>query len=407
MSNEVDANGKKDPQLTGHISSETLDALSDDVGSLWFSSSHRISVLNEPPSALTFLRDHVSVSRPCIIRNCIHSSDDAGRPLILTLDDLVSICSDCGKDDIELTVDVTPDGHGDCVRTVREGSSDERKRFFVKPEERTMSILQFREELRCGRDTYDDKRCGERGGCRTSIERDADGLAVHTLSNSEGENHHSDSKVPVLYYSRQNDCLRTELASLFELNLFPRSFGFAEDAFGTGPPDAVNLWIGDERAVSSMHKDHYENLFYVLSGEKIFTLCPPADAPFLHEGEFESGTFRCVKEGKWVVDPDYGINEDERGDTTNNNQRVRWIESDVERPGAFEQYPHLRKAHPIQIRVRQGEMLYLPALWYHRVTQSCKTVGLNYWFEMRFDSPSWCYFNMMQHMKVGNGSAAG
>jgi hypothetical protein len=56
---------------------------------------------------------------------------------------------------------------------------------------------------------------------------------------------------------------------------------WAEQAFGTGPPDAVNIWIGDERAHSSLHKDPYENLFYVASGEKIFTLYPPSDAAFL------------------------------------------------------------------------------------------------------------------------------
>ena len=80
--------------------------------------------------------------------------------------------------------------------------------------------------------------------------------------------------------SIQNDCLRTEFS--FLQDCFPSTFTWAQDAFGTGPPDAVNLWIGNERAISSMHKDHYENLFYVLSGEKIFTLCPPADVVFLY-----------------------------------------------------------------------------------------------------------------------------
>ncbi len=31
----------------------------------------------------------------------------------------------------------------------------------------------------------------------------------------------------------------------------------------------INLWIGDERAVSSAHKDNYENMYCVVVGEKV------------------------------------------------------------------------------------------------------------------------------------------
>jgi len=33
-------------------------------------------------------------------------------------------------------------------------------------------------------------------------------------------------------------------------------FIYATQVFG-GPPEAINLWIGDERSVTSFHKDHY------------------------------------------------------------------------------------------------------------------------------------------------------
>lgn len=33
----------------------------------------------------------------------------------------------------------------------------------------------------------------------------------------------------------------------------------------------VNLWIGDGRAVSSFHRDPYENTYAVLVGEKVGT----------------------------------------------------------------------------------------------------------------------------------------
>jgi hypothetical protein len=111
----------------------------------------------------------------------------------------------------------------------------------------------------------------------------------------------------VVYYSQQNDCLRQipEISTTI-WNKFPTSFQFANLAFGT-QLDAVNLWIGNQRSVSSMHKDHYENLFYVASREKHFTLCPLADVPFLNIGEFPSASFCSIPtpdncmEYQWVV----------------------------------------------------------------------------------------------------------
>lgn len=76
---------------------------------------------------------------------------------------------------------------------------------------------------------------------------------------------------------------------------------WATEAFGVAP-DVANLWIGDERSVTSLHKgsrgvracvrrnltcsactDHYENIYYVVAGAKEFTLYPPTDFPFLYE----------------------------------------------------------------------------------------------------------------------------
>jgi len=235
-----------------------------------------------------------------------------------------------------------------------------------------------------------------------------------------------------LYYSRQNDCLRQELESLWNqqpiLNndnnsgtrnvpnggfLFPRSFVWAEEAFGVPEPDEVNLWMGDERAVSSMHKDHYENLFYVLQGEKVFTLCPPSDAPFLYEQPVPSGQFCQRRHTGSVNHPnisEWAVRMDERDTETNkvgsenstNEPHVQWIAADVLHPDLV-QFPLLQYAHPIpQVRVQAGEMLYLPSLWFHRVTQTCETVGINWWYDMKFDSPLWCYFHFLQQMKPTN-----
>ena len=71
--------------------------------------------------------------------------------------------------------------------------------------------------------------------------------------------------------------------------------------------------------------------------------------------------------------------EDEIGSTR------PWIAVDPSSPvdlGVFPLYAHAR---PITVRVRAGEALYLPALWYHQVAQrgssdlvGC-TLAVNFW----------------------------
>jgi hypothetical protein len=472
-------------------SCEQLESFNEDVQYLWCPSN--IPVYDEPPSALNFLRNHVSVSRPCIIRNSIvrapkiettgkdTTNDDVLVPLILTLDDLVERFPDTtGNDDDDgkasspplmlplLHVDVTPDGHGDCLRKVRVNVADinhddesmikEEKKVFVKPLEREMTIGAFRHHLRQGRNKQQQK--GDDISDRVFLEENT----LQTTGNDDDDDQFLDDCA--LYYSRQNDCLREELSPLWNAKvlkksssssendvndyLFPRSFPWAEEAFfggqeqqaeqqtntnntGTGGPDAVNLWMGDERVVSSMHKDHYENLFYVLSGEKVFNLCPPSDVPFLYEKEVISGKFQYDHDSssdgddgndgtprprrRWTVALDReedaaaavsNSTSDENQSKKNNSNKyskVHWIVTDLfgkkksDDDDEEEEFPLSKYAHPITVKVKAGELLYLPSLWFHRVTQTCETVGINYWYDMNFESPMWCYFHFLQQLQ--------
>jgi hypothetical protein len=412
------------------VSTETLESFADDVGSLWC--SPRIPVLKEPPSSLEFSRDFVSRSRPCIIQHAISAGgvghehendhghgDDSGRcrsgpPLLLTLDDLVARMK--GVDAV-LDVNATPDGHGDCLRRVAvpapatstrtnsstagdddEGAAEDEPsiiNMFVEPESRNMSFPQFRDRLRA-------RRKGGRVDEHVS-ERIFQPILVEPVDDSNSENDDDDA---VLYYSLQNDCLRADLPSLWDAGIFPTSFDWAEQAFGVGPPDAVNLWVGNELAVSSMHKDHYENLFYVLSGEKVFTVCPPADAPFLYERECPAGIFCSTRDGGWRVQQQQDMQDDDQSPPA----KVRWIAANVQNKNNDQHlldFPLLAYTHPITITVREGEMLYLPALWFHSVTQTTETVAINYWYDMKFDSPAWCYFNFLQQLQQAPSPPAG
>eukprot|EP00938_MAST-03A_sp_MAST-3A-sp1_P002057 g2057.t1 len=207
----------------------------------------------------------------------------------------------------EVSVNITPNGLGDAIL-------DEDK--FVMPMEKRMKFKDFMNEF----EEKKDKR--------------------------------------VLYLSHQNDSFRTQFKALKDD--VPDSVHFATEAFGT-KPDAVNLWIGDERSVTSLHKDHYENMYAVISGEKHFTLLPPSDVFGLYERDFPSYQYANVKSRE-----DYEI--------MSCDSSTSWIPVDPKRPD-LKRFPLYAYASPVECIVRPGEMLYLPAMWYHRVAQKDFTIA--------------------------------
>ena len=372
------------PTLTA--SKEAVDSLLEDVEYLWANDKDNIPVYDAPPTALHFLREHVAKSRPCLIRRALPP---------MTWRDL----QDIWPESLPLHVDVTPDGHGDCLRQVvmhqehtetKGGTANER--CFVKPMEYEMSMSEFCQALEESRQTSDSK-----------------GKSIHERVFERASSNDAQSIQPlppplppfenaVVYYSRQNDCLRTELKPLWDKLPFPASLDWAAEAFGVDGPDAVNLWIGPDQAVSAMHKDPYENLFHVLQGTKVFTLVPPACAPLLRERPVPSARFVWSSSNNnnndWQVQPD--VTAEGTPDT------VPWITVDVTQQQ--QQQTPQENDTPIpfrQVRVQAGEMLYLPSLWFHKVAQEGDvTVGLNYWYDMKFESPLWVYFHFLQQMQV-------
>jgi Cupin-like domain len=407
---------------------DLLREFSDDVAALWCcapalgASSVRsqldsVPVLDAPPSSLEFARDYVSRSRPCIIRNAIlvdksnggrtggGGGGGGGGPLTMTLDDIRSVV----PPDWPITADVTPDGHGDCIRRVKLPSKEREESTtpcFVKPLQEAMLFEEFCRRLRHQQQA--NKAVGDEAVSKRVFQT-LDGAILEAL---DTDNH--DEGTGVVYYSQQNDCLRKELSPLWDQCLFPTGFLWAEQAFqrpsyddttSRTHPDAINLWIGSHQSVSSMHKDHYENLFYVLSGEKIFTLCPPCDVPFLYERPVPEGSFEFGN-GEWQVRLGVPAGPEVGGGVATTHQEasslVPWVTADVTK-GSDDDYPLLDYAHPITVRVQAGELLYLPALWFHRVSQSCETVAINYWYDMDFESPLWCYFRFLQQLRQESG----
>jgi jumonji domain-containing protein 7 len=93
----------------------------------------------------------------------------------------------------------------------------------------------------------------------------------------------------VYYIQKQNNNFQTEFNESPLWNDVPKNIEkWGEEVFGV-KADAFNLWMGDDSAYSSLHKDHYENFYCVVKGQKNFTLLPAADLYYLDQKEYQSG----------------------------------------------------------------------------------------------------------------------
>ncbi len=296
-----------------------------------------IDVLKDPVDPLTFYREYVAQNIPVVIRNVTKNWKTSQW-------NNAYLRKAMGQK--EVSVECTPKGKGDYVR----------KGKFVMPEKRQMKLTDFLD-------------------------------VMETKSRAKGN----------LYISHQNSNFVSEFAPLH--GDVESHLSWATDAFGC-LPEVTNIWMGDNKAFSSCHKDHYENIYVVVAGEKHFTLLPPTDYPFLYEERFPPARFKQDTSGKWRV-------YDEPHATAN---KVPWIAVDPDAPD-LTKYPLFAHCKPYKVTVKAGECLYLPSLWYHQVIcgrlllfdrfvelffflfQVSQTpdaegrcIAINYWYDMRYDA---------------------
>ena len=290
-----------------------------------FLSCSRVPEVPADITPLEFYRQFVAASCPCIIR-AGHSGAgifDHWRARQYWLDDsyLLDTCKD-----LTVTVNYTPDGHGDCVRNG----------LFVKPEERQVSFPEVWRQL----------------------------------TKYEGND---DCDVGVPYCSIQNDCLRQEFQPLAN-DIDVTGIALANEAL-RAELEAVNIWVGDERSVSSVHSDPFENFYCVIRGSKKVCLLPPTDAPYLGEGQFRAATYYQPNPGDT-----FEVKLDDDGST------VPWYEVDPLYPD-LNKNPEFANASPVTVDVHAGDLLYIPSLWLHRVSHNrCigPSIAVNFWYAMRF-----------------------
>ncbi|KAL2075300.1 hypothetical protein VTL71DRAFT_243 [Oculimacula yallundae] len=285
--------------------------------------SPTITTLTALPSPLEFLR-FVAQNRPFVIRGGAADWKAVKEWNVATLKEIL--------DGVSVNVAVTPVGNADSP--VKSPTTNEL--LFVKPHEEQQPFSTFLDFV-----ITQEKAISSQGP-----------LTAQKIPGGE-----------VRYAQTQNDNLPSEYALLS--THVPSSIPFSRIALSS-QPDAVNLWIGNSLSVTALHKDNYENIYVQIIGNKHFVLLPPVawaavgervlrpatytrsdigGASGKGEGE-ENGGFVIVEEegdgipfATWDPDSAKGVEEG------NGTRYSRFVE-------------------PVRVTLEEGDMLYLPALWY-------------------------------------------
>ncbi|KAM7254774.1 hypothetical protein ACFE04_020015 [Oxalis oulophora] len=314
------------------------------IESLWEETRELMSIqhlASPPPTPLHFYRDFISQNKPCIISNAI--SHWPALSLWAHPDYLSTALSSSA-----VSLHLTPNGNADSL--VPNPSSSEL--CFASA---AVSSLPFPQAL----------------------------STVLRRRNGAGS---------VGYLQQQNDCFKSEYSAALG-NDCDADIEWASEAFGS-IPDAVNLWIGNHLSQTSFHKDHYENLYAVVSGKKHFTLLPPTDVHRLYVRKYPAAHYLYSEDsGEFTLEMDEPA------------RNVPWCSvnpypAPEDRESEMEKFPlYFNGPKPYEVTVNAGEILYLPSMWFHHVRQSPNesgyTIAINYWYDMQFDI-KYAYFNFLQ-----------
>ncbi|CAL5063769.1 unnamed protein product [Urochloa decumbens] len=313
---------------------------------------------DQPPSPLAFLRDHVSPGRPLIVSAAAtrHWPASSLWPTASYLTDALRSTA--------VSLHLTPDGRADALAPHPGRPSS---KCFASAHVRRVDFPAAIELIR-GSDP-------------------AAGL--------------------VAYAQQQDDCLRGEYAAV--AGDVDAHVPWASEALGC-LPEAVNLWIGNAHSVTSFHKDHYDNIYAVVSGEKHFLLLPPTEHHRVYVRDYPAAHY--------VAEEDAGGKHQQlrlKLEMDEPERIVPWSSVDP-CPGSPEEMAAQASAFPlyfdgpapIRCTVRAGEMLYLPSMWFHHVSQSPGpnglTIAVNYWYDMQFDI-KYAYFNFLRSLEIGDCSS--
>ena len=159
--------------------------------------------------------------------------------------------------------------------------------------------------------------------------------------------------------------------------------------------EACNIWIGDERSITSLHQDPFENFYTVIKGCKNFVLLPPCDILYqtsvLQEKKYPNAKYIFNTQQDELI-----FIKDDDDDDDIKKKKTPWI--DVKDINILKEKKKNSLYNLHEVTLHEGDSLYLPKLWFHWVNHSEISIAINYWYTMEFDD-KFVYYNLCRQLK--------
>jgi len=291
----------------------------------WFGDAPRVAELTKIPSPTEFIRDYVSLSRPFIVRGGVRSWSAFSK---WTDEYLASSL------------------RGIPVRVRRDREGDGVFHYDRRAEMIDMKFEQFVEALKQhAKSSESEPETKQRQKSQQSGSK-----ATPPPSNV---NDRFDSRrlylaqSPLVWSGRP--ALLHKLCADLEGRCPQPKFSQGLDA------KHINLWYGRGNKTVQLHYDNNEGLMAMFSGTKRFQLFSPSNRNYLYP------TISSERSAISSLIPD---------------AQVAGLESLDE-----ERFPCFKHAVPRStiVEVREGDLFYLPAYWWHRVHSYGRSLGINWW----------------------------
>lgn len=139
----------------------------------------------------------------------------------------------------------------------------------------------------------------------------------------------------------------------------------------------LNIWLSDGNTLGKTHFDPFDNFLCQISGEKEVILFEPHSNERLYEAHIPEALLAYNASMRQF-----------RRKTLLDSTSMVMSPLDIQRPN-LERFPKFAEARPLLCTIEEGEVLFMPAFWWHEVqsrpsqTQH-RNLAVNFWYDPFF-----------------------